>query len=228
MDLAAATRFSKKLVAAGFLSFGGFHPEDSDQVPDLASGQPARTLLMIGSTGPNLWPVLQAAPEGSDGKADPMDRFTRRVLGSLAGEFGFTALFPFDGPPYHPVQRWALKCGGFSRSPFGLLAHRTYGPWAGLRAVFLSPEHFGTFENTDKAGPCGTCPDKPCLDACPVSAITFDKGYDVPRCLAHLRNTPDASCWSGCLARHACPVGTGHRPSPENARFHMESFTALT
>jgi len=228
MDLAAATRFSKKLVAAGFLSVGGFHPDEPGELPETASGAVARTVLVIGSTGTGLWPAFRASPEASDGKPDPMDRYTRRVLSDLAAEFNFLPLFPFEGPPFHPFQQWALRCGGFSRSPFGVLAHVKYGPWAGLRAAFLSPERFGTFEALETPGPCVTCREKPCLSACPAEAIQSGTGYDVPRCLQYLRETPEAACWSGCLARHACPAGTEFTPSADNARFHMESFVKLS
>ena len=227
MDLPAATRFSKKLAAAGFLSFGGFHPDKDDQVPAPANGKPARTVLMIGSAGQSFWQSYRQTPESKDGKPDPMDRFTRRVLTGLAGEFGLTPLFVFDGPPYYPIQRWALKCGGFTQSPFGLLAHAKYGPWAGLRAAFVSPDHFGTFEKLESPGPCSAYQEKPCLSACPVDAISLKDGYDVPRCLAYLRDTPDAACWAGCLARHACPIGEDVAQAPDHARFHMESFAKL-
>ncbi len=145
----------------------------------------------------------------------------------IAGEFGFTPVFPFDGPPWHPFQQWALKAGGFSRSPMGVLAHAIYGPWAGFRAAFLSSERFGTFEANGTAGPCETCADKPCLSACPVDAISLDGGYDVPRCRDHLRQNPQADCFKGCLARRACPFGAEFRQMPEQAEFHMKAFAGV-
>jgi hypothetical protein len=227
MNTPAATRFSEKLVAAGFLLFGGFKPEDTDLAPATGGGSAPKTLLIIGSTGPGLWPTFKAAPEAQDGQPDPMDRYTRRVLSKLAAEFGFEPHFPFDGPPYHPFQKWALKCGGFSQSPFGLLTHTTYGPWAGLRAAFLSADNLDIPPPGDTTGPCVTCQEKPCLTACPVSAIQWDTGYDVPRCLEYLGSTPDAGCWTGCQARKACPVGQNHAPDATNGRFHMKSFVGL-
>lgn len=227
MDLPAATRLSKKLVAAGFLGLGGFHPEPGDAVPDIPGQGPAATVLMIGSAGPALWAAFTASPEYSDTRPDPLDRFTRRALAGLAGDFGLLALFPFDGPPYFPFQRWALRCGGFSQSPLGVLAHHRYGPWAGLRAAFLSSESFGRFEKAGADGPCPTCVEKPCIAACPVGAISLETGYDVPGCRDHMRSQPDADCWSGCLARRACPFGIDDRQSPENARYHMENYVRL-
>ncbi len=227
MNAPAASRFSEKLVAAGFLLVGGFQPEETDHVPETGGGSAPKTLLIVGSTGPGLWPTFKAAPEAEDGKPDPMDRYTRRVLSELAADFDFEPLFPFDGPPYHPFQKWALKCGGFSQSPFGLLTHIIYGPWAGLRAALLSADDLDIPTRLDTPGPCVTCKEKPCLTACPVDAIQLDTGYDIPRCLEYLGSTPDAGCWTGCRARKACPIDQSHAPDAANGRFHMKSFVGF-
>lgn len=222
MDMRTATRFAKRLSTGGFIAFGGFHPDPDDKVPTVR-GEQARTLILIGSAGPDLWAAFTAAPEASDGKADPLDRHTRRVLSAVAEEFGFAPCFPFEGPPWHPFQRWALKAGGFSASPAGVLAQRTYGPWAGFRAAFLSTEIVGRFAHLGAPGPCEACRDKPCIAACPANALSL-AGYDVPRCMAYLKANPRAACHAGCLARRACPVGRDYAQSHEQAAFHMRAF----
>lgn len=228
MTRPALDELSEDLASAGFLLLGGFNPGVDDSLPRLASGQSAAQLLMIGSTGPSIWPKLIASPEFRDGRKDPLDRYTHRALCQIATKYGYDALFPFKGPPYHPFQQLALKCGGFSQSPLGPLAHEDYGPWLGFRAAFLSAEpSVDRPLGNNASGPCEGCPDKPCLTACPVSAISLQTGYDVARCQNHLRSFADAACWSGCLARMACPFGTDHKQTSENARFHMESFARL-
>lgn len=225
MTQPALAELTEQLAGAGFLLLGGFPATPDDHLPKLASGQTAAQLLMIGSTGPSLWPTFSQSPEFLDGSPNPMDRYTRRILNQIASKNGFDPVFPFDGPPYHPFQQWALKCGGFSQSPLGPLTHQDYGPWLGFRAAFLSGNSLKISPPISSPnGPCDTCHDKPCLNACPVSAISLETGYDVPRCQAHLRSDQTAACWSGCLARHACPFGQDHRQSADNARFHMESF----
>lgn len=226
MDMKAATRLAKRLAGCGFGALGGFHPGPGDCVPALPDGMPARTLLLVGNAGRALWPSLSAAPEMADGASDPLDRYTRRALAGIAGEFGMTALFPFDGPPYHPFQQWGLKAGGFSVSPLGVLVSAVHGPWAGFRAAFLSAETFGTFEMNGRPGPCETCAEKPCLAACPANAVTRD-GYDVPSCIAYLRENAPADCMAGCLARRACPYGQAFAPEQDQAALHMRSFLDL-
>ncbi|WP_428687500.1 hypothetical protein [Roseibium sp.] len=227
MTRPAAAHLTEELAAAGFLFLGGFAPEASSKVPPLSDGRPARSLLLIGSTGPSLWPAFRASPEFSDAAPDPLDRYSKRVLNGLARIFALEALFPFEGPPYHPFQQWALECGGFSQSPLGVLAHRDYGPWAGFRAVFLSANPFADAALSPEPGPCETCKDKPCLTVCPVDAISLEDGYRVADCRGHLAEDKTRDCWSGCLARRACPFGQEHRQSAETSGFHMESFLGL-
>lgn len=227
MRLTVATQLDDKLAAAGFLLLGGLHREPAEDFPGISGTGFPETLLLIGSTGPGIWPTFSASLEFSDGAADPLDRYTRRVLSDIADDMAVEVVFPFEGPPYHPFQRWALAAGGFSQSPLGVLVHERYGPWSGFRAAFLSSERLVLPDVIAAEGPCLTCADKPCLNACPVGAISVEAGYDVPGCLAHLVEDPEAECRSGCLARHACPFGNPFHQKPEQARFHMNSFLAL-
>lgn len=226
MNTPAADGLNDLLAAAGFLCLGDCAVHPADGLPN-PSGQDARQLVLIGSTGPSLWSVFSQSPEFCDGAPHPLDRYTKRVLTQIATTIGAIAVFPFEGPPYHPFQRWATRCGEFSRSPMGVLTHATYGPWAGFRAAFVT----GRTRDYDTAattpGPCETCTDKPCISACPANALSEETGYDVPRCRSHLDADRTAGCWSGCRARHACPVGQSHAQTPENGRFHMTSFIAL-
>jgi hypothetical protein len=224
MTRPAAAELNEALAAAGFSCLGGFTPERDSTVPALSDGRAASSLLLIGSTGPSIWPALTRSPEYLDKQPDPLDRYTKRILLELAGRFGFEALFPFEGPPYHPFQQWALKCGGFSQSPLGVLAHWTYGPWAGFRAAFLSAEPLFERDTTLSDGPCPSCADKPCLKVCPVDAVSLTEGYNVAACRTHLATHRDHDCWEGCLARRACPYGREHRQAAGTARFHMDRF----
>lgn len=217
---------------AGFLVLGavpeavpGVEPGTVAGTVPAIGGKDARVhLTLIGSTGPGLWPVFRKSPEYLDDRPDPLDRYTDRVLRAIAERLACRVLFPFEGPPYLPFQQWAMQCGGFSQSPLGVLAHRTYGPWAGFRAAFLSAEPLCEPAPPSSDGPCHTCEDKPCLNVCPVGAVSLTEGYKVAACRSHLAESRDHGCWSGCLARRACPYGQQHRQAAETARFHMERF----
>ena len=208
---------AQALAPSGLLLRGGFRPAAEHGAPP-GTG----TLLLIGNAGPALWRAFAARrPQGSD----PLDRWVEEAVLPIAARCGARALFPFDGPPYWPFQRWALAAEPVRPSPLGLLIHPRYGLWHAYRAALA-------FAATDLALPprgeapdlCGACAAKPCLTACPVGA--FDgQGYDVPACLGHLRSPAGADCLSsGCHARRACPVGQDHAYDPPQARFHMTAF----
>ncbi|WP_306028724.1 hypothetical protein [Stappia sp. MMSF_3263] len=215
------------LARAGFRLLGHFATTPADRVPDVAQGRPARALFLVGSLSDELFTLFRESPEAADDRPDPLDRYTRRALAGIAEEAGLGIVFPFEGPPYFPFQRWALRTGGFSPSPMGVLAHREYGTWLGLRAALLSPQPVEATASAAEPGPCGTCLDKPCITACPAGALSDalpPASYDVPRCLAHLRAAPDTACHTGCLARRACPYGREYAQSRDAAALHMRAF----
>ena len=200
--------------------------EPDDALPEAAPGRPALTLLLAGNAGSAFWPQFAASAEYSDGAPDPLNRWSARVLGDIARKHGVSVVFPFDGPPYNPFQQWALRAGNVSRSPLGVLAHRTYGLWFAYRGAFLLPETLdGKRERT--GGPCEACVDKPCLDACPAAALTRAQSYAVATCRSHVAGAGAETCGRrGCLIRHACPFGQDYAYGGEQAAFHMAAFIA--
>ncbi|NQW00400.1 MAG: hypothetical protein HQ483_11925 [Rhodospirillales bacterium] len=183
-------------------------------------------LVLVGNAGPAMWQAFRASPEADSRSAgaDPLDRWTRRSLDAVAGQFGASALYPFDGPPYHPFQQWAMRAEPVVPSPIGPLLHPRYGLWHAYRGALVI-DHAIDFPRPERlASPCQSCIDKPCLSACPVGAFQ-PGGYDVPACVSHVASDPAPRCRShGCLARHACPVGQDFAYGPDQAGFHMEKF----
>ncbi len=198
--------------------FGGFHPVPDDDAPPGAG-----TLLLLGPHEPGFWAHVTAAPEFSDAAPNPLDRWSARVLAALAADLGAVALFPFGGPPYRPFIAWALRTGRAWQSPAGLLVHDTAGLMVSYRGALALPERIAL--PPAPACPCDTCPDKPCLTACPVNALSARTGYDVAACHGFLDTPPGADCMGdGCRARRACPVSRGHARLGEQSAFHMRAF----
>jgi epoxyqueuosine reductase len=195
---------------------GGFTlTEDEDGLP---AG--TRTLLLIGPAEPGFWPHLTAQPEW-DGTPDPVDRWSRRVIGRLACDLGAKALFPFGGPPYHPFYRWALRSGQVWDSPVRLLVHARQGLMVSIRGALALKETVTL--PPAAARPCDTCP-APCLTACPVSALTA-KGYDLPACHGFLDTNTGQDCMTGgCQVRRACPLSQSYARLPEQSAYHMRQF----
>ncbi|MEX2649007.1 MAG: hypothetical protein WD673_08345 [Alphaproteobacteria bacterium] len=213
---------ARAIEAEGLAPRGGFRPAPEDAVPPLPDGRAAAAVVLAGDVGERMWPVFEAARARYTGE-DPLDAWTREVLGRVAAATGGHALFPFDGPPYHPFQRWARRAEPVHPSPVGILIHPDWGLWHAYRGALAFAEALDVPACGERPSPCATCADRPCLDTCPVAAFT-DRGYDVDACVGHVASSAGGSCaTNGCLARRACPVGT-HRHGPAQAAFHMAAF----
>ena len=206
--------------AQGLTWRGAFCPEDDDCQEFGEIG----TLVLAGFVGRGNWPAFRASPESGDDQPDPLDRWSRRIIGGLADALRARAIFPFDGPPWAPFQRWALKAEPLYASPLGMLIHPDWGLWHAWRGALAFDERFALPGRDIRPSPCDSCIEKPCLGACPVSAFS-SSGYDLHACLAHIDSPAGADCMElGCRARRACPVGAQHRHDPDEALFHMTAF----
>lgn len=212
------------LAPHGLIPRGGLHPAPEDGVPPSVGGRPTQSLVLVGNAGPEMWRRFTGAPEFADGAPDPLDRWTTRVLTAVADGLGAVALFPFGGPTYLPIQRWAMRAEPVHPSPIGVLIHPEYGLWHAYRGALAFPEWIDLPSRQEIQSPCETCPERPCLSTCPVGAFTTT-GYDVPACAQHLDAPAGADCMElGCRARRACPVGHSFQYPPGQAEFHMLPF----
>lgn len=196
---------------------GGFH---ADADPGLPRG--TRTLLLLGPAGAGYWAHLTAQPEWRDGAPDPVDRWSRRVIGRMACDLRAKALFPFGGPPWHPFVAWALRTGHVWESPVRLLVHDRAGLFVSFRGALALRETLDL--PPPGARPCDACAARPCLSACPPRALT-GAGYDVPSCHAFLDTAPGRACLAGgCRVRAACPLSEPHARMPAQSAYHMRQF----
>ncbi|MEM6825227.1 MAG: ferredoxin [Pseudomonadota bacterium] len=214
MKLRAVT----SLAAAHYLDvMGGFHVRPGDGLPE-----ETKTLLMFGPREPGFWAHVTRAPEFRDGKAHALDRWSTRVVGSLAHDIGADPYFPFGGPPHRPFVAWALRTGRAWSSDVGLLVHDQAGLMISFRGAL------GLSEYLDLPGrgtrPCDTCAEKPCRTACPVAALT-ERGYDIPVCKTYLVSQEGQGCMgNGCAVRRACPRSEGSGRMAAQSAFHMRNF----
>ncbi|MEM8775543.1 MAG: ferredoxin [Pseudomonadota bacterium] len=200
--------------AASHLSVFGLVNDDT---PD-----GVETIVLLGPREPGFWAFFSCSVEYKDGRADPLDRWSSRVVGNLAQRLGAKPFFPFGGPPYQPFTTWARASKRAFISPVGLLVHDQAGLMISYRGA-LGFSH--TIESTDFFGenPCDTCGDQPCVSACPVSALAAES-YDVSSCKSSLEE-PQSDCLSmGCNVRRMCPVSQSYGRQPEQSAFHMRAF----
>ena len=203
---------------AGLTLTGWFHPEPAHKAP--AS---ARTMLLFGYGGQEMWARFRTAPEFHDGERDPLDRWSARLVEAIAAQCGGTALFPFGGPPYQPFIRWIYAGEPVHPSRLGMAIHPDRGLWSSWRGALALTERLDLPPVSAAPPPCEGCA-MPCRPACPVGAFG-DNSYDAADCRAHLYSPQGRACTTGgCLARRACPVGDKYAQCAEQATFHLEAF----
>lgn len=198
-----------------------------EAAPTLSDGRTAASVVLIGNIGSSLWPAFSRwrnnQPDG--GGSDPLDTWSKEVIGPIAVIAKAAAWFPSD-PPWQPFQQWAMRAEGLKASPLGILIHPAYGLWHGYRGALGFAVPVEDEPAPHGAHPCDACPDQPCLTTCPVAAV-HEHAFDVPACRSHLR-TPQGQggCMArGCLARAACPVGAEYRYEDTQLRFHMAALS---
>jgi hypothetical protein len=221
-DLVA--RVEAAVAATGLACHGLVAAGPEDGLPGLSDGRRVGALMLLGWRGSSSWEAFAGSPEHHDGRPDPLDRWSRRVIGGLAEAFRLAAFFPFEGPPWWPFQRWAARTATIFPSPIGLDIDGEVGLWHAHRGALGLPEGTPVAAARPRTPPCAVCGDQPCLSACPIGA--FDgRGYDAERCRARLMGADGEICRrEGCRARLACPVGRESRYGGEQIRFLMDAW----
>ncbi|WP_292125584.1 hypothetical protein, partial [Mesorhizobium sp.] len=198
-----------------------------ETAPAGLSGAPAKSALLVGQAGVALWPHFQRwLGQRASGIVNPLDTWSREVIGAVAQAFGARAVSPSDRP-YLPFQQWAMRAEGLKPSPLGILMHPQYGLWHAYRGALLFEEEIFLPEPREAIHLCDTCVEKPCMNSCPVDAYS-EQGFAHEACLGHVRGPGGGLCrTSGCLDRNACPYGADYRYPPEVQAFHMAAFARL-
>ena len=199
------------------------HPE---LMPTNNPGMSIQSVILIGPKGGSNWSHFRVwqSSQTDSGATHPLDNWSKAVLIPIAEHLGAAVWFPSD-PPWQPFQTWAMAAEGLKRSPLGLLIHPECGLWHSYRGALGFDVDLATEVKSPASHPCDTCVEKPCLQSCPVSAIT-ENGFAITSCRTHLKTEQgQGGCMkSGCLARNACPVGAAWRYSDDQLQFHMAAL----
>jgi epoxyqueuosine reductase QueG len=181
--------------------------------PDLMAR--ARGVIVVASTGRELWNAFHAAMEASEGEgsgwhaAHPLDAYVAGVLDRVDVAFakagvGSRRFEPTLSAPV-PIDFRALGelAGLGTMGPFGLLIHETHGPWWALRGAWL----------VDVEVPAANVPRVPCA-GCPAP------------CLGSSRR-PEGILLATASVRGRCPVGVESRYSDEQIAYHYDREATL-
>jgi hypothetical protein len=182
----------------------------------------ARAALVVGSGGRAFFDGFRRAPMARDGRAHPLDRYTRAVTAAAVPAalaplgIAHALHYPFtDAVPTLPFQRLGRAAGLGGPGPLGLQIHPVYGPWWAYRALITVSVPLPRRPAIGDG--CAGC-DAPCVGACPAGAAQRD-GFHVPAC--HQRRRAAAECRLSCAARIACVRGPDQRYSDDQLAFHM-------
>lgn len=217
-DFLASITFA--LAAHGLILRGGLNFTAKDHPP-------AKSVLLIGNAGASYWQHFSRWRETQQPDLnDPLDIWSRKVIGAVADTFGARAISPSDRP-FAPFQQWAMRAEGLRPSPLGILMHPDYGLWHAYRGALLLDHEIPFQEVRKVVRLCDLCDEKPCLKACPVNAYS-EAGFAYRNCLTHVRSSLGEACRSdGCLDRNACPHGAAYRYPPYVQAFHMAAYAGL-
>jgi hypothetical protein len=215
---------STALAASGLIARGGFCFQPGDDIPAGPTGVAARSVLLVGQAGAAPWPHFQAWRQSQPADlANPLDTWSREIIGTVAQKFGARAMSPSD-KPYMPFQQWAMRAEGLRPSPLGILMHPQYGLWHAWRGALLFDVELDLAPVEMPIHLCDACVGKPCLKACPVDAHSA-AGFAYEACLGHVRGAFGGACREGgCLDRNACPYGVAYRYPTDAQVFHMAAF----
>lgn len=218
-DAIAAALSANGLILRGRVMFA-----EGEEAPSGLSGNPVGSALLVGQAGAAPWPhFLRWRERRPQTIANPLDTWSRQVIGAVAEKFGARAVSPSDRP-YLPFQQWAMRAEGLKPSPLGILMHPQYGLWHAYRGALLFEDQIAVDASQASIHLCDACVEKPCMKSCPVDAYSRE-GFAYQSCLAHVRGANGSPCRTGgCLDRNACPYGTAYRYPSDVQAFHMAAF----
>ncbi|MDQ2634054.1 MAG: hypothetical protein M3Y78_09990 [Pseudomonadota bacterium] len=219
------TKIAVLLAGHGLILRGGFNFATDEAAPPGPSDSPAKSVLLVGQAGGSPWPhFLRWRKTQPQELPNPLDTWSREVIGGVAKEFGARAVSPSDRP-WLPFQQWATRAEGLKPSPLGILMHPQYGLWHAYRGALLFDVEIKIQAPGEVIHLCGLCIGKPCLKSCPVNAYS-EGGFAYRDCLDHVRGPAGEPCrTAGCLDRNACPHGADYRYPVDEQAFHMAAFT---
>lgn len=191
-----------------------------DQLPDALIDEfdPARTykqLILVGNGGRALWQAIQGEEVRS---TDPIDDFSVREvkqwLAAQASGRRYEIVYP--GERSIGLQSLGERAGWHFASPFMVGINERWGTWFAYRVAVLADTDFEATGPVSGESPCMACSSRPCVAACPGSAIE-NGGFNLARCVRYRLRT-DSACRTTCQARMACPVRAEHRYHDDQIR----------
>ena len=197
----------------------------------------ARTIIVVANGGGDLWAALKRHARAHPGwwqRTNPLDDFTREIVedeivrAAQSAGAAIRVVYPFmHGEATLNFIELGKAAGLAGPSLLGVAVHPVYGPWIAFRAAILIDRKIDAPGPAAGFDPCLSCTARSCIAACPVGAVAYPAGWDVPKCLTHrVEDEPD--CAPRCHARVRCVLGPVHRYADDELAYHqLRAFGAM-
>ena len=195
-----------------------------------------KTIIVIGNGGGAFWAGFRqytsVRPACLTQHSHPLDAYTAQVIEQAltpilqrsTAVYRYVYPFRFATEPLS-FMHLAQASGLAAPSLLGIVIHPEYGPWLALRAAVLIDQELSASAQADGFDPCPSCTERACVFACPAGAVSLDRGWDIPACVAY-RLTEHNDCQLYCHARYQCVYGRQHRYPPDELRYHQDQSLA--
>ncbi len=204
------------LTDRGFLLQGVLSPAGAASlIPAAALDYPQ--LLVLAHAGGRIWEHIYPPDPG---RADPLDDFSVAEGHAWMDRLecsDYEVLYPGDARV--DLRGLGRRLGWHHDSPLGTGVHPVYGTWFAYRLVLAARTNLPLTNPLAAASPCDGCEQKPCMTACPATAV--GPVFNLQACATHRLQTL-SGCASTCLARLACPAGEAFRYAESQIRYHYD------
>jgi hypothetical protein len=68
-----------------------------------------KSIALLSPDPTSFWFQFSMSKQAVDGLPDPIDRWSKNTILQIADDVDGLAVFPFEGPPYHPFSTWAQR-----------------------------------------------------------------------------------------------------------------------
>ncbi len=197
------------------------------------------TVVVIGNGGGEFWRHFRGYAQTRSGYLQqhdhPLDDYTVEVIRVRltplldAARTQYRILYPFQFFSGLTVSFMHLAQAARLSVPsiLGVQIHPQYGPWIAWRAAVLIDHDVPALSApAQDFEPCATCPERPCIAACPTQAVSAVRDWDLLACMKHRLRVP-ADCAERCHSRYTCVYGREHR-YPEDELAYHQRFSLAT
>ena len=184
-----------------------------------------QTIILL-SPAHNFWSIFTKSGEYHQKIIDPIDTWSKRVISNIAVKVSAEPKFPFGKNFGAPFFEWAKLSGEAWDSPIGMLIHSKMGLMVSYRGALIFDQKIKLRKRYPEK-PCIKCIKKPCINACPIDALT-PEGYDIQSCYDFLDTNRGENCMTNsCKVRTSCPISVAVKYNSEHSLLHMNAFKGI-